>query len=171
MALRVIDLFCGLGGFSQAFRDSGHNVIGLDIIPPADLIVDIRQYQGERGSFDVVLAAPPCDEFARESMPWCRTGKEPSVDLVRETLRIVNEIKPRVWLMENVRGAEKYITPLAPPMFRIGWRLFWGEFPDFYAPPETRTKESMSSSAKRERAKIGYPISLAVCLAAEKHCQ
>ena len=30
----VLDLFCGLGGFSSVFRERGHRVIGVDIVPP-----------------------------------------------------------------------------------------------------------------------------------------
>lgn len=31
--MRVLDLFSGLGGWSAAFRDRGHEVITLDIEP------------------------------------------------------------------------------------------------------------------------------------------
>ena len=64
--MMVVDLFCGLGGFSQAFRDRGHRVIGVDIVPPADVLADVRNLPfNEKLRADVVLASPPCDEFTR----------------------------------------------------------------------------------------------------------
>jgi len=31
--MRVLDLFSGLGGWSQAFKDRGHEVVTVDIAP------------------------------------------------------------------------------------------------------------------------------------------
>ncbi len=162
--LRVLDLCCGLGGFSLAFRERGHLVVGLDV-------QDLRTYRGRAGAFDVVLAAPPCDEFARESMPWCRTGKAPALDLVRAALRVVGEVRPAMWLLENVRGAVKYLDPLAPRHSHVGARFFWGDFPSFAVsgPPE-RAKDAVTGSTlhgRRLRSRVAYSVSLAVCLAAE----
>jgi len=57
--LVVLDLFCGYGGFSQAFRDRGHVTIGVDIVGPADVLADVRRLPFS-ASFrpDVILASP-----------------------------------------------------------------------------------------------------------------
>lgn len=166
--LRVLDLFCGLGGFSKAFRERGHFVVGVDIVQPADVIADIRRLPIALDGWDVVLAAPPCDEFSRESMPWSRTGVVPSLYLVKAAIAVASSAKPRIFAMENVIGAKRWIGNYRQ---KIGSRCLWGWFPplivdyrcDYYG------KESIGerSDRKRLRALVPYGISAALCSAAE----
>ncbi|MCD6473675.1 MAG: DNA cytosine methyltransferase [Thermoplasmata archaeon] len=111
--IRVLDLFSGLGGFSQAFRDRGHEVITLDINPEFNptICANILEIEAEDlmkyGYFDIILAAPPCDEFSKESMPWSRTNKEPDLTLALKTKEIIDILKPKFWIVENVRGGSE----------------------------------------------------------------
>ena len=81
--VRVIDLFCGGGGFSEGFHQSGFDVVyGIDFWPPAcethtinglgvtektdllkagvDEIVEIkRRLEAEHGVIDIVIGSPP----------------------------------------------------------------------------------------------------------------
>lgn len=72
--MRVLDLFSGAEGWSQPFRDRGHDVVTLDINPRfgADFQIDLLTiYSLEKlernGKFDIVLASPPCESFSTGS--------------------------------------------------------------------------------------------------------
>ena len=66
--MRVLDLFSGLGGWSAAFKDRGHSVTTLDIEPKfkPDICADILSIDSisKLGTFDIVLASPPCEVFS-----------------------------------------------------------------------------------------------------------
>ena len=77
--MRVLDLFSGLGGFSEAFLQLGDEVCRVENNPllsevpytSMDDVVKVRdrlavyQAQGvEIRHTDVILAAPPCVEFS-----------------------------------------------------------------------------------------------------------
>ena len=83
-------------------------------------------------------------------------------------LDIIHRIEPAYWIMENVRGSAKYISPLLGRAKKVGPFYLWGEFPIFDVKLEYRKKESYSSTQAAERGKIPYAISLAVCLAVEQ---
>jgi len=132
----VVDLFCGLGGFSQAFRDRGHRVIGVDIVPPADVIADVKHlpFNG-RLRPDVVLASPPCQDFSRWSMRGLNVKrgiphKDPDMGLLEATIAAVEQLKPRWWVLENVKGAQEWFRPyLGLASMHVGSRFLWGSFP------------------------------------------
>jgi hypothetical protein len=103
-------------------------------------------------------------------MPWSRTGREPDLSLVEATIRIVEETKPRFWILENVRGAVRWLDPiLGKPRVILGPYFLWGFFPPLPSVyfRERIKKESLPSSAAAERAKIPYELSLAVAVACE----
>lgn len=165
----MLDLCAGLGGASQAMRDRGWDVVTLDNDPRfgCDITADLStwHYHGPRP--DLVWISPPCTEFARESMPWCRTGALPDMTLIAAARRIVVEIGPRYWILENVRGAVPYLGPareIHGPFF------LWGYFPSLGRPLlRMRPKESYSSDQRAERAMIPRALSEAVAAAIE--CQ
>jgi hypothetical protein len=163
----MIDVCAGLGGASQAMRDRGWDVLTVDLDPAfgTDVVADVRTWQYSGPTPDLMWMSPPCDEFAREWMPWSKTGRPPSMELVDACRRLVREIGPRWWVLENVRGAVPY---LGRPRAIVGPFYLWGVFPPLGAPRlNMRKKESMSSSWAAERAKIPYALSLSVALAVE----
>jgi len=169
--MKVLDLFSGLGGFSQAFRDRGHHVITVDIeknFKPS-VVADVR-FLPIRGKFDIILASPPCDEFSKASMPWY-DGVVPDMTLLKATVQIIQELKPRFWVIENVRGAIPYFEPyLGGYRQRCGSRYLWGNFPRFYCRHEKcygKWRLPPSPMRKALRSKIPYEISLKLCLAVE----
>lgn len=173
MSSRVmLDLCCGLGGASQAMCERGWIVVSVDIdqkFEPA-IVADVHHwsYSGQRP--DLVWASPPCVEFARESMPWSRTGSEPDMSIVLSCKRIIDETQPRYWIIENVRGAVPWFRRyLGEPALVVNPYFLWGHFPLLGKIRLTnrRSKESYHSSKSAERAEIPYPISLAVALAIE----
>lgn len=164
----MLDLFCGYKGASEAMSRRGWRVETVDRLVSFNPthVVDIREWSWQPGPDllrpDLVWASPPCQEFSRQTMPWTRARNPapPDLSLVEAARRIIGEIQPRWWVMENVRGAVPY---LGKP---VGAYCLWGEFPEFEAVTSKR-KEALPSWKKQERARVPYEISLALALACE----
>lgn len=170
MTLSMLDIGAGLGGASQAMKGRGWKVVTLDINPDfkPDIVADMRSWSWNGPRFDLVWVSAPCDEFAREFMPWSRTGKEPSTELVKAGKRIIDECNPRYWVIENVKGSVKWLEPiLGKPAYVCNPYYLWGNFPDISHVRVTGHKERLSSTAAAERAKIPYALSLALAKAIE----
>lgn len=168
MRVLMLDLFSGLGGASQAMRARGWRVVTVDAEPrfQPDVVADLRAWAWDGERPDLVWASPPCDEFARESMPWCKTGRAPDLSLVMATLEIVRRAEPRFWAMENVRGAQRWIGRAVK---HVGPFYLWGWFPEFETLLTSyRKKESYSSTQDAARAKVPAEISIALALAIER---
>lgn len=169
----MIDLGAGLKGASRPFRDLGWEVMTVDINPSfdCDVTADVRSWHYTRGRHvDLLWFSMPCDEFARESMPWSRTGKEPDLSLIRACLNLRDEINPTYWVCENVRGAIGWFYPLMGfYRYHVGAFYFWGNFPvpGKISLSRIKKKESYGSSQKAERAVIPYPVSYAIAFQAQ----
>jgi site-specific DNA-cytosine methylase len=86
----VFDLFCGLGGWSEAFIDAGFRAIGFDVEKhdygeggyPGELVLrDVRSITGaelvkQYGVPNVIVASPPCQEFSYMAMPWSKAKEK-----------------------------------------------------------------------------------------------
>jgi len=117
-----IELFAGCGGLSTGFLDAGLNVAaGFDIDARAvDSYNYNHDYRGSRGfvadlniatgaellaiadiaKVDFVVGGPPCQPF---SIAGKRQGKRDiRADLIGHFVRIVDELKPSAFLLENV---------------------------------------------------------------------
>ena len=72
--LRVLDLFSGLNGWGDPFREASHEVFAIDIDRrfPAHAYLDIRDVAAVIAVLpwrpDVVFASPPCNAFSTGSM-------------------------------------------------------------------------------------------------------
>lgn len=123
--IKVLDLFSGAGGFSEGFREAGFKIVaGLDNFeaaartfkanfPEAELILaDIKEVtasQIERlvGQPDVIIGGPPCEAFTSANFkrmpdPLDRLYKDPRGQLTLHFIRIVGDLQPKVFVMENV---------------------------------------------------------------------
>lgn len=167
----MLDLGSGLGGASQVMKERAWQVVTVDINPDfkPDIVADLRDFSWDGPRPDLVWCSPPCDEFSREFMPWAKTGNRPDMSIVRACKRVIDECQPRYWVVENVKGAIRWLTPIfGNYQANYGPFYLWGSFPqlgDFKL--VYRKKESFSSTAKAERAKIPYQISRALALAVE----
>lgn len=118
MTLNVLDLFSGLGGATQAFRDAGHDVHGVDIregLDP-DQVADVRELEAEtltdKGPWDLVWASPPCTTFSAMTISVYHDGDgHPShpltherLALVHDTLSLIYRLDPAAWVIENPVG-------------------------------------------------------------------
>jgi len=134
LTMRVLDLFCGMGGWSIGFHRAGFECVGVDITDwgyPYEFIQsDIKAIQEPLGHFDVVVASPPCEWYsqARNDRPR-ETGK--GDELVGETTRVIKIHNPKFWILENVRGSIPHITRVlgSGPVYRRGPQFLWGDFP------------------------------------------
>lgn len=125
--MKVADLFCGTGGFSHGFEQTGgfEVVFGIDIKPDSvqtfkanhpnalALCQDIRTIRvreiGEQlglaeGEIDVVVAGPPCQGFS--SIRPFRSINENDVrnNLFEQLIVFVDFFKPEFVVFENVVG-------------------------------------------------------------------
>jgi len=117
----VIDLFCGAGGLSYGFEKAGFNVLlGIDIDPAALITfelnhknskcicgditeitkTDIKKIIGNT-DIDVLIGGPPCQGM---SLSGPRKFDDPRNKLYLSYIRLVKEIKPKVFIIENVPG-------------------------------------------------------------------
>ena len=148
--MKVIDLCSGLGGFSQAFLDRGHEVIRIDNDSrfkdvPFTIIEDIRNIRDLNiGDVDVMLMSPPCNHFSVASvyLHWDNgipknNGTVYALRIVAWCLDAVDYLKPRYWVIENPRGMLRKI--LGKPRITTYWASWgalyykptdlWGRFP------------------------------------------
>ena len=173
--MNIIDLYCGLGGWANGLIDSGHNVIGYDIIDFSNnykgkfIQCDLLTYNNFPKA-DVIVSSPPCADFSKDSFPktWIAVKKYPpniplAIKLFNRTYEIVDMVNPKYFLIENVRASQKYI---GKSVSHIGSRYFYGNFPGFNVDSNNDIygKTNMKPSKDRAmlRAVIPYSISLAL---------
>lgn len=92
----VLSLFPGADLFGMAFEQCGFCVVrGPDVITGGDICT----FHAIANKFDGVIGGPPCQLFsnARNKSTFATF-----FNLVPEFIRIVQEAKPRWWVMENV---------------------------------------------------------------------
>jgi DNA (cytosine-5)-methyltransferase 1 len=111
--MKVIDLFCGAGGFSHGFQMEGFDIVlGVDNWkgcqetyehnhPKTDfLLMDINELDPSTlPSADVVIGSPPCTNF---SVVNPHKDETKGFVLVDKFLEIVESYEPKYWIMENV---------------------------------------------------------------------
>ena len=78
----AIDLFCGLGGWTDGLLAEGYRVIGYDIEAheygeqryPGELVLaDVMSLDGAQfKDAALIVASPPCQEYSYMAMPWSR---------------------------------------------------------------------------------------------------
>jgi DNA (cytosine-5)-methyltransferase 1 len=118
----VIDLFCGCGGLSYGFEQAGFDVLlGIDNdqmalntfeanhkgsksicgdITKISYDGDIKKIIGDR-PIDLIVGGPPCQGM---SLSGPRKLDDPRNKLYLSYIRLVSEIKPRAFVIENVPG-------------------------------------------------------------------
>jgi len=155
----VLDLCCGLGGWSGGFIAEGWDAVGVDLAdfsksyPGRFIQADLLAWHGWREiDFSMVVASPPCEEFSRWTMPWTRAKNPPwpSLCLWRRCEDIARWKKVPL-ILENVRGAQSFVTRSKN---HCGPFHLWGDVPAILPDFHGKTKESFGSKQRAERAKI-----------------
>lgn len=142
----VLDLYSGLGGASEAFVQAGCEVVRVENNPllayvPFTVMKDIREWREwiddlPQVEWDLIWASPPCLDFSNAySAPGptaARSGVEwnPDMSLVVAAKEIIEYLKPKFWVIENVSGAVPHFKPLLGSYTQkiCSFRL-WGRFP------------------------------------------
>lgn len=153
-----LDLCCGLGGWSEPFKESDQwRSVGIDIRDDlnADVVADVRSLPFDCQP-DLLTMSPPCTSFSRYSMPWL-DEPNPDMSLVKACLAAVEELEPEYWILENVQGLKQYWG--RQEQKRVGPYYLWGEFPMFDATLSDSGKMSISGENPEQRAKIPYKLS------------
>ncbi len=127
---RCISLFSGAGGLDIGFERAGFSTVSLCELEPqfaqtlrqnqgwlhsdghryfADATIhqcDIREVDAEQlthgETIDCVLGGPPCQAFSSSGKQ--KSVLDPRGTLVSQFVRIVDEVRPKSFLFENVRG-------------------------------------------------------------------
>ena len=131
MRNKIIDLFCGCGGLSLGFEKAGFEVVyAIDFwqkaietyshnhSDPVAECCDVHSLSNERlhemnKNHDIVgvIGGPPCQGFSKVGT---RDVNDPRNHLYLEYCRIVSEISPDFFVLENVSG----LLNLGNGMFR-----------------------------------------------------
>jgi hypothetical protein len=134
----AIDLFCGLGGWTEGFLANSYDVVGFDIERRpyrAQLVLqDVLTLHGSQfRKAAVIVASPPCQQYSYRAMPWKRVRELPPPDnsLFEACFRIREEASQAAGryiplIIENVRGAQRWVG-------RAAWHYdsyyLWGDVP------------------------------------------
>lgn len=135
MSYKVVDFFCGGGGFSEGFKLAGFNIIfAVDKWQPAitthhanhpeaksivDDVIRISNLPDEEfhnlvPDSEVIIGSPPCTFFSNSNKSG-KGDKSLGIQLIEAYLRIVARKKTKKgsilkhWVLENVPNVESYI--------------------------------------------------------------
>ncbi len=123
MALKVLELFSGTESFSKVARERGHITFTIDNDKQfnSDLCKDIMDVELKDIPFkpNIIWASPPCQRFSVASISknWV-DGKpknketEDDIELVHKTIKLIDDLKPKFWFIENPRGMLRKILEL-----------------------------------------------------------
>jgi hypothetical protein len=151
----AIDLYCGLGGWTEGLLAEGYDVIGFDIEEhvygehryPAQLVVqDVLTLHGSQfKTADLIVASPPCQEYSYMAMPWKRAKAKAAAIRADETGQALEDLN-RLFnacfriqkeaciaagrhiplVVENVRGAIPWV---GRSRWNFGSFHLWGDVP------------------------------------------
>ncbi len=149
--IKAISLFSGAGGLDIGFHDAGFTIVECNEIEPAFaatlrenskpnsrlegtniICSDIKQYAPSLKDIDFIIGGPPCQTF---SAAGARAAGVNGTDdergnLFQEYVRMLTEINPRGFLLENVYrvvGAQggKAWEEIQKAFQDVGYKLYW----------------------------------------------
>lgn len=155
MSKLAIDLFCGLGGWTDGLLAEGYDVIGFDIECheygehryPGQLVVqDVLTLHGSQfKDAALIVASPPCQEYSYMAMPWkLAKAKAAAIraDATGQKLADLNRLFDACFriqkeasiaagrhvplVVENVRGAQPWV---GRARWNFGSFYLWGDVP------------------------------------------
>ncbi|WP_225434228.1 DNA (cytosine-5-)-methyltransferase [Peribacillus tepidiphilus] len=140
----LIDLFCGAGGMSLGFKQEGFKIVLANDIEkscidtyvhnhpeiPRDKIIhgDIQDLVSTLDSdlignqkVDVVIGGPPCQGFSNANRQ--RLIDDPRNKLYKYYVEFVGKVKPKFFVMENVRGMYSIAEQVVEDFNSIGYEV------------------------------------------------
>ena len=139
----MIDLFCGAGGLSLGFTQEGFNVSLANDIEPCcidtyshnhpetprkhivlgdinNVIANIQDLL-RFNDVDVVVGGPPCQGFSMANRQ--RLIDDPRNSLYKSYVEVVSIVKPKFFIMENVKGMMSVASQVVEDFERIGYNV------------------------------------------------
>lgn len=142
-SLKMIDLFCGAGGLSLGFSQEGfitslandiqdccvdtyahnhpetprdHIVLGdiKDVVKNLEKLLDGR-------SVDIVVGGPPCQGFSMANRQ--RLIDDPRNYLYKSYVEVVKKVRPKFFVMENVKGMLSVAEQVKEDFRNIGYSV------------------------------------------------
>ena len=120
--MKILELFSGTASFSKVAKEHGHEVFTIDFDKQfnPDLCIDILDFDismlpEEFKKIDIVWASPPCQKFSvmtiyrnwiKKEDKYIPKNKESEIacEIVKKTLKIIKELNPKYFIIENPRG-------------------------------------------------------------------
>ncbi len=175
--MKIIDLFSGIGGFSLGFKRAGyeftehyfseidkHAVANYKYnFPNAKYIGDITTIHGrDLKGIDIITFGSPCQDFSLAGKRQGLAGDRSS--LIKEAIRLITDIRPGVFVWENVKGAfssnaGEDFTAILQAFANIGgYRLEWQLLNTSWVLPQNRERIYLVGHLA-ERSECGvFPI-------------
>lgn len=166
----AVDLFCGLGGWTDGLLAEDWDVVGFDVerhvygkhAYPAQLVLqDVLTLDGAQfRDVDLIVASPPCQAYSYMAMPWTRAKR--MAQEYRDGVRDVGELTAlfeacfRIQreacaasgrhiplVIENVKGAQPWV---GRARWHYGSYYLWGDVPALMPPSAKRGSKNTGGS-------------------------
>lgn len=132
--LKALDLFAGCGGLALGFEAAGFATIGYekdsDAVKTYNKNLDgqcIEEFLSPETTFphvDVIIGGPPCQPF---SVGGKQKGLNDARDGFPTFISAVKQIKPKIWMFENVRGMlyknKDYLQEILSELENLGYEI------------------------------------------------
>lgn len=141
----IVDLFCGAGGMSLGFKQAGFKIAFANDIEPACIetysfnhpelpkeyiyqedinnIIDDINEKIRYKEVDVVIGGPPCQGFSNANRQ--RVIDDPRNKLYKSFVKIVDNIQPKLFVMENVIGMLSVAAQIQEDFENIGYKIHY----------------------------------------------
>ena len=139
----MIDLFCGAGGLSLGFVQAGFkialandieeccidtyshnhpevprkNIVCGDINKVINDINELKRYD----KIDIVIGGPPCQGFSMANRQ--RIIDDPRNKLYKSYVKVVDIVKPKMFVMENVKGMLPVSKQIIEDFENVGYKV------------------------------------------------
>lgn len=153
----AIDLYCGLGGWTEGLLAEGWEVIGFDIEAheyggeryPAQLVLqDVLTLDGAQfAGADLIVGSSPCQAYSYMAMPWTKAKAKAKAAAIRadesgEALRALNALFDAQFRIQRAASAAagRHIPMVVenvrgaqewvgPAKWNFGSYYLWGDVP------------------------------------------
>ena len=183
MSIKIIDLFCGAGGFAEGFLSTRHNfklVYALDIDKWASETArknhpntrvdnsDIRKIDPKKisreikeNSVDLIIGGPPCQGFSSLRPNRASNLNDSRNSLFSNFANFIEVFRPKIFVMENVVGLATHdngrtLQIIEETFTSLNYLVDWKILnAASYGVPQKRERLIMIGT--RDNEKVGFP--------------